>query len=205
MLQSKLFTKTQKTVSVDEISKNAQLLTRGGFIYKNSAGVYTYLPLGWRVIERIASIIREEMDAINGVELFMPALVSKEYLQVTDRWNKEVGFKVVSQTELDKFQVSSFLPAERAGKFQEEYVLGWTHEEVIASIASNYVNSYRDLPFFAYQIQTKFRNEKRPKSGLLRGREFMMKDLYSFHTNQEDLECFYEVVKFAYLRIFERC
>lgn len=198
MLQSKLFTKTQKTVSVDEVSKNAQLLMRGGFIYKNSAGVYTYLPLGWRVIERIASIIREEMNAIDGVELFMPALVNREYLEATGRWDKEVGFKVLSQNEFENLQSTNHKP-------EADFVLGWTHEEVIASIASDYVNSYRDLPFFAYQIQTKFRNEKRPKSGLLRGREFMMKDLYSFHTDQKDLECFYEVVKFAYLRIFERC
>jgi len=202
MRQSKLFTKTQKTVSAGETSKNAQLLTRGGFIYKNSAGIYTYLPLGWRVIEKLSNIIREEMNAIGSVEMFMPALVSKEYLQATDRWDKGVGFKVVSQTDLDKLQAPI---RQLADKLQEEYVLGWTHEEVITVIASNYVNSYRDLPFFTYQIQTKFRNEKRPKSGLLRGREFMMKDLYSFHTDQKDLECFYEVVKFAYLRIFERC
>ena len=205
MLQSKLFTKTQKTVSVDEISKNAQLLIRGGFIYKNSAGVYTYLPLGWRVIEKISAIIREEMNSIGATEMFMPALVNKEYMEATKRWDKEVGFKVVSQLDIDNLTSKTHNLTPKTHNLTPNYVLGWTHEEVIASIVSNYVSSYRDLPFFAYQIQTKFRNEKRPKSGLLRGREFMMKDLYSFHTDQKDLECFYEVVKFAYLRIFERC
>ena len=198
MKQSQLFTKTLKTISKEEISKNAQFLTRGGFIYKNSAGVYTYLPLGLRVIERIAKIIREEMNLIGGVEMLMPALVDKKYMQSTKRWNKDVGFKVISQIDLNKFQASSF-------KFQEDFVLGWTHEEVIAAITSNYVSSYRDLPFYAYQIQTKFRNEKRVKSGLLRGREFMMKDLYSFHANKEDLLEYYDKVKQAYFKIFERC
>jgi len=201
MRQSKLFTKTQKTVSAGETSKNAQLLTRGGFIYKNSAGIYTYLPLGWRVIEKLSNIIREEMNAIGSVEMFMPALVSKEYLQATDRWDKGVGFKVVSQTDLDKLQAPI---RQLADKLQEEYVLGWTHEEVITVIASNYVNSYRDLPFFTYQIQTKFRDEKRAKSGLLRGREFGMKDLYSFHTNEADLEAYYKLAHDAYIKIFKR-
>jgi len=188
MLQSKLFTKTLKEISADETSKNAQLLTRGGFVYKNSAGIYTYLPLGWRVMEKISDIIKEEMDKIGGVQMFMPALVDKKYLEATGRFDKEVGFDVLGKNDKEV-----------------NYSLGWTHEEVLTAIATNFVNSYRDLPFFAYQIQTKFRNEKRPKSGLLRGREFIMKDLYSFHTDQKDLDSFYEIAKSAYLRIFERC
>src|SRR3989338_10369104 len=128
MRQSKLFTKTQKTVSADETSKNAQLLTRGGFVYKNSAGVYTYLPLGWRVIEKLSNIIREEMNTIGSVEIFMPALVSKEYLQATDRWDKEVGFKVVSQLDINNLTPKTY-------NLEPDFALGWTHEEVITAIA----------------------------------------------------------------------
>ncbi len=188
MKLSKLFTKTARENPKDEISINAQLLERGGFIYKNSAGVYTFLPLGWRVIEKIARIIREEMSKIGGVEMLMPALVEKKYLDATKRWDVEIGFEARGKEE------------KKAG-----FVLGWTHEEVLTEIASKFVSSYKDLPFAAYQIQTKFRNEPRAKSGLLRGREFMMKDLYSFHESEEDLWKYYDEVKEAYLRIFHRC
>ncbi len=188
MKQSELFTKTLKEAPKDEVSANAKFLTRGGFIYKNSAGVYTYLPLGWRVIGKIAGIIREEMDAIGGEELQMPAMVEKKYWDTSGRWDVEIGF-------------------EAKGKKEKEpsFVLGWSHEEVLAEIASKYISSYEDLPFYAYQIQTKFRNEPRAKSGLLRGREFTMKDLYSFHTSEDDLSRYYEEVKKAYLKIFSRC
>jgi len=188
MRQSKLFTKTMKAVSAEETAVNAQLLQRGGFSYKNSAGVYTHLPLGWRVMNRISSIIREEMNAIGGVELFMPALVDRKYLDATGRFSVDIGFDAVAK-----------------GEKSANYVMGWTHEEVLTEIASKYVQSWRDLPFSAYQIQTKFRNEARAKSGLLRGREFLMKDLYSFHATEEDLYKYYEEVKGAYLRVFERC
>jgi len=188
MRLSKLFTKTVRENPKDETSVNAQLLERGGFIYKNSAGVYTFLPLGWRVIEKIAHIIREEMNKIGGVEMLMPALVEKKYLDATKRWDVEIGFEVKGKEE------------KKAG-----FVLGWTHEEVLTEIASKFVNSYKDLPFAAYQIQTKFRNEPRAKSGLLRGREFMMKDLYSFHASEDDLWKYYDEVKEAYLRVFHRC
>lgn len=177
-----------KAVSAEETAVNAQLLQRGGFSYKNSAGVYTHLPLGWRVINRVSSIIREEMNAIGGVELFMPALVDRKYLDATGRFSVDIGFDAVAK-----------------GEKNANYVMGWTHEEVLTEIASKYVQSWRDLPFSAYQIQTKFRNEARAKSGLLRGREFLMKDLYSFHATEEDLYKYYEEVKGAYLRIFERC
>lgn len=190
MLQSQLFTKTLKLAPADEPSANAQLLTRGGFVYKNSAGIYTFLPLGWRVIEKICNIIRDEMRAIGGVELFMPALVDKKYLEATGRWGIGIGYKVsTSNSQL----------------VTPNFVLGWTHEEVITAIAAKYVNSYKDLPFAVYQIQTKFRAEPRAKSGLLRGREFLMKDLYSFHTAEKDLFSYYDKVKKAYLRVFKRC
>lgn len=188
MRLSQLFTRTAKENPKDETSANAQLLERGGFIYKNSAGIYTFLPLGWRVIEKIAAIIREEMNKIGGVEMLMPALVEKRYLNATKRWDVEIGFEARGKEE------------KKAG-----FVLGWTHEEVLTEIASKFVSSYKDLPFAAYQIQTKFRNEPRAKSGLLRGREFMMKDLYSFHESEEDLQRFYEEVRAAYLKIFHRC
>lgn len=193
MFQSKLFAKTLKTSLADEPSVNAQLLTRGGFIYKNSAGIYTFLPLGWRVIEKISKIIRQEMSAIGGIELFMPALVEKKYMEATGRWGIEIGFKVAEERDLKKDNLNL------------SYVLGWTHEEVITEIATKFINSYKDLPIAVYQIQTKFRAEPRAKSGLLRCREFLMKDLYSFHTSQEDLFKYYNKVKKAYFRIFSRC
>ncbi|HLD56568.1 MAG TPA: aminoacyl--tRNA ligase-related protein [Candidatus Omnitrophota bacterium] len=187
MKQSQLFTRTLKEAPKDETAANARYLTRGGFIYKNSAGIYSFLPLGWRVLQKIAAIIREEMNAIGGQELLLPALVEKKYLDTTGRWNVDVGFEVKGKED------------ENAG-----FVLGWTHEEVLTAIATKFITSYKDLPFAAYQIQTKFRNEPRAKSGLLRGREFMMKDLYSFHADEADLNRYYEEVKKAYLKIFQR-
>jgi len=188
MRQSQLFGQTLRENPKDETSVNAQLLERGGFVYKNSAGVYSYLPLGWRVFEKIVNIIREEMNAINGQEMFMPALVEKKYLDATGRWDIPIGFEAKGKNE------------KTAG-----FVMGWTHEEVLTAIATKYINSYKDLPFAAYQIQTKFRNEPRAKSGLLRGREFIMKDLYSFHSSETDLWNYYEKVKAAYFKIFNRC
>ena len=185
MRQSKLFGKTIKEVPKDETSINAQLLLRGGFVDKSMAGVYTYLPLGLRTLRKIENIIREEMDAIGGQEILMPALQKKEDWQITGRWDIDVMMKV--RTFFDK-----------------EYGLGWTHEEVITPLAKKYIKSYKDFPFSVYQIQTKFRSEKRAKSGILRGREFSMKDLYSFHTNEEDLDKFYDLAKEAYFKIFER-
>ena len=188
MRQSKLFTKVLKEKPRDEESLNAELLLRGGFAYKNSAGVFTYLPLGWRGIQKISNIIREEMNAIGGEELLMPALVEKKYLDVSGRWDVPVGFEAKVKNET-----------------KASFVLGWTHEEVLTDIVSKYINSYRDLPFAAYQIQTKFRNEPRAKSGLLRGREFIMKDLYSFHADEEDFHKYYDMAAEAYHRVFKRC
>jgi len=188
MRLSKLFTKTSKSVPADEISKNAQLLIRAGFIRKQMAGVYAYLPLGLRVLENIKKIVREEMNAIGGQELMMTTLQSKELWEKTDRWDdKKVDnwfkTKLVNGTELG---------------------LGFSHEEPIVDAVSGYVNSYKDLPFSVYQIQTKFRNELRAKSGLFRGREFIMKDMYSFSLNQDMHVVEYEKVVQAYFKIYDR-
>lgn len=188
MRQSQLFTKTLREAPTDEMALNAQYLIRGGFVFKNSAGVYSLLPLGLRVVQKITQIIREEMNAIGGQELLMPTLVEKKYMEPTGRWNLDVGFF-----------------AKGLNDEEANFVLGWSHEEVLTSIAAKFVSSYKDLPFSAYQIQTKFRNEARAKSGLLRGREFMMKDLYSFHVSEADLSDFYEKSKEAYLNVFNRC
>ncbi|OGN09150.1 MAG: hypothetical protein A3C61_00500 [Candidatus Yanofskybacteria bacterium RIFCSPHIGHO2_02_FULL_39_10] len=192
MKLSQLFTKTLREAPTDETAINAQLLIRGGFIFKNSAGIYSFLPLGLRVLNKISNIIREEMNAIGGQELFMPALVEKKYMEPTGRWNLDVGYYVSDgqQGTSDK---------------QDNFVLGWSHEEVLTAIASKFISSYKDLPFSAYQIQTKFRHEPRAKSGLLRGREFMMKDLYSFHADQKSLDEYYEKAAEAYHKVFERC
>ena len=188
MKQSQLFGKTLREAPKDEISINAKLLERGGFIYKNSSGIYSYLPLGWRVLSKIADIIRKEINAIGGQEMFMPALVEKKYMEPTGRWNLDVGY--FAKNKEDK---------------EPNFVLGWSHEEILTAIASKFISSYKDLPFAAYQIQTKFRHEARAKSGLLRGREFMMKDLYSFHDSEANLNEYYIKVTEAYHKIFERC
>ncbi len=195
---SQLFTKTLREAPADEEAINAKLLIRGGFVYKNSAGIYSFLPLGWRVLTKVANIIREEMNAIGGQELFMPALVEKKYMEPTGRWDLDVGFYVNSSR-------SKASGSSRSLASGEDFVLGWSHEEVLTAIASKFISSYKDLPFSAYQIQTKFRHEARAKSGLLRGREFMMKDLYSFHANEQDLNKHYEEAAKAYYKIFERC
>lgn len=185
MLFSHLFSKTTKAFPKDEEAVNAKYLLRGGFIRKMSAGVFTYLPLAYRVLNKINAIIREEMNAIGGEELLMPALVAKEYWEQSKRWDVDVVYKLKNQ----------------AG---EEFGLGWTHEEVITAIAQHFIQSYKDLPKAVYQIQTKFRSEPRAKNGLLRGREFMMKDLYSFHATKEDLEAYYKKVWKAYEKVFKR-
>lgn len=183
MKQSNLFTKTVKENPKDEKSLNAQLLIRAGFIDKLSSGVYTYLPLGLRVIKNIERIVREEMDKIGGQEILMPSLTPKEIWEKSGRWDVEEAYKILD----------------------EDLALGWTHEEVVTPLMKKHILSGKDLPKYIYQIQTKFRNEPRAKSGLLRGREFIMKDLYSFHETEEDLDDFYEKVKQAYFNVYERC
>jgi len=188
MRTSKLFTKTSKNTPADEVSRNAQLLIRAGYVYKEMAGVYAYLPLGLRVIENIKKIVREEMNAVDGQELIMTNLQDKATWEKTDRWderNVDVWFKTALQdgTELG---------------------LAWSHEEPILKMTQQYVSSYRDLPMSMYQFQVKMRNELRAKSGVMRGREFIMKDMYSLHASQEDCDEYYERVKQAYVKIFDR-
>jgi len=187
MRQSELFTKTLKEWPKDEESWNAKLLVKGGFIRKEMAGVYSYLPLGFRVLKKIEKIIREEMEAIGGQEIFMPALQPKKKWDITGRWNNyDVLFKFKSL--YSKIDIA----------------LGPTHEEIVTPLLKEFIFSYKDLPKYVFQIQTKFRDEKRAKAGLLRGREFVMKDLYSFHADEKDAEIYYEKVKKAYHKIFKK-
>lgn len=185
MLYSQLFPKTKREAPKDEVSVNAQLLTRGGFINKLQSGVYSFLPLGQIVHEKIKSIVRKNMNQIGGQEIQMPALQPKELWIKTGRW--------------DTFD-SMYQFKDQAG---HDLGLAPSHEEVVVKITAEYVRSYKDLPLSLYQIHTKFRAELRSQSGLLRGREFTMKDLYSFHTSEEDLSDYYEIVKGQYLAIFK--
>lgn len=182
---STLFSKTSKQNPTDEISKNAQLLIRAGYVEKVVAGIYNFLPLGVRVINKISQIVREEMNAIGGQEILMPVLHPKENWVKTGRWTSfDVLFRVKGQ----------------AG----EFALGPTHEEIVVPLAQRFISSYSDLPKYVYQIQTKFRDEPRSKSGLLRGREFLMKDLYSLHTSEADLDEYYDKARAAYKKVFKR-
>lgn len=186
MLYSNLFGKTSRNISGDEVSVNAQLLTRGGFINKLSSGIYTLLPLGQIVVTKIAQIVREEMNAAGGQEITMPVLQPKDNWEKTGRWDTlDILYKV----------------KDSSGK---DFALGPTHEEIITPLVKEYLNSYKQLPIYLYQIQTKFRDEPRAKSGLLRGREFLMKDLYSFHETEADFQEYYEKMKKVYLKTFQR-
>ncbi|MDD5433369.1 MAG: His/Gly/Thr/Pro-type tRNA ligase C-terminal domain-containing protein [Candidatus Pacebacteria bacterium] len=187
MKQSQIFTKTQKENPKDEKSINAILLQRAGFIYKEMAGVYSFLPMGLIVLNKITNIVREEMQAIGGQEVNLSVLQPKALWQKTDRWDKGIGQEVMYKV-----------------KDETEVGLGPTHEEMLTDIIKNYIESFDDLPLAVFQIQTKFRKEARAKSGLLRGREFLMKDLYSFHSSQDDFKNYYETVKQAYFKVFER-
>ncbi len=188
MLQSKLFTKTKKEAPSDEVSRNAELLIRAGYIYKEMAGVYTFLPLGLRVLNNITKIVREEMNAIGGQEMLLSALQDRSLWEKTDRWSDDM---------VDNWFKTELKAGGTTG-------LGITHEEPLTRIMSEYISSYRDLPTSAYQFQTKFRNEMRAKSGIMRGREFLMKDLYSFSKNEEEHQAFYELSKIAYKKVYQR-
>lgn len=188
MFQSKLFTKTRKNSPKDEVSKNADLLIRGGFIHKEMAGVYSYLPLGLKVLNNINSIIRYEMNKINGQEVLLTTLQDKNIWQTSDRWSDE---------NVDNWFKSKFINGTEVG-------LGWTHEEEVTSLMKEFIKSYKDLPVLVFQIQNKFRNEKRAKSGIMRGKEFLMKDLYSFSSNEKEHEEIYEKIKKSYLNIFKK-
>ncbi len=188
MRLSKTFVKTLREAPKDETAKNGALLTQAGYIHKEMAGVYDYLPLGLRVIENLKGIIREELNKLGCEELSMSALQNPELWEKTGRFS-DAEVDIWFKTELAGGGILGLAP---------------THEEPMVNLARKYVTSYKDLPFATYQFQNKFRNELRAKSGILRGREFLMKDLYSFHTSEADLDRFYEQVEGAYARIFER-
>ena len=188
MRLSQLFTKTSKNVPADEEARNAQLLIQAGFIHKEMAGVYAYLPLGLMVLENIKQIVREEMNNVGGQEVMMTTLQPRDIWEKTDRWD-------------DKKVDNWFKTKLKSGT---ELGVGLTHEEPIVDALSTYVSSYKDLPLYVYQIQNKFRNELRAKSGLLRGREFVMKDMYSLARTQEEHEKLYDKAVEAYHRVYER-
>ncbi len=188
MRSSQLFTKTSKTAPADEVAKNAQLLIRAGYVYKEMAGVYAYLPLGLRVLDKIKQIVREEMDAIGGQELIMTGLQRREVWEKTGRWDDEVVDVWFKSTLKDGTDVG----------------FGWSHEEPIVEMLKHHLESYKDLPMNVYQFQTKLRNELRAKSGIMRGREFVMKDMYSCSLDAEQHEAFYQASIDAYKRVYDR-
>lgn len=188
MRVTNVFTKTSKTAPADEVAKNAQLLIRAGFVYKEMAGVYTYLPYGKRVLEKITQIVREEMNAIGGNEVSMTALQQKDVWEASGRWSDDV-LDVWFKTKLANGSELGLAP---------------THEEPLTRMMKVFISSYKDLPVYPYQFQIKFRNELRSKSGLMRGREFWMKDLYSFSRTQEEHDAFYERAAEAYGRVYDR-
>ncbi|MBI2506864.1 MAG: prolyl-tRNA synthetase, partial [Candidatus Colwellbacteria bacterium] len=185
MRQSELFTKTRRTPPKDEVSRNGRLLIQAGYINKEVAGIYDYLPLGLRVLKKIENIIREEMNNIGGQEIFMTTLQDPELWKKSGRWDD----KAVT----DWFKTRN-----------DEFGLSNTHEEPLANLLKNHIASYKDLPVYIYQFQTKLRRELRAKSGLMRVREFIMKDLYSFSRSEKEFKEFYEKCANAYLKIFRR-
>jgi prolyl-tRNA synthetase len=188
MKQSHLFTRTRREAPKDEVAKNAELLIRAGYISKDMAGVYSFLPLGVRTLNKIVGVIREEMDAIGGQEIHLTALQDKKTWETTGRWSDEV---------VDNWFKTKL-------KNDSEVGLAFTHEEPLTLLMKDHIRSFRDLPALPYQFQTKFRNEARAKSGILRGREFLMKDLYTFSRDTAEHEGLYERAKQAYRRIFDR-
>lgn len=188
MKQSQLFTRTRREAPRDEVSKNAQLLIRAGYIHKEMAGVYSFLPLGLRTLNKIVGIIREEMNAIGGVEVNLSSLQEKSKWESTNRWD---------DAAVDNWFKTKFKNGSETG-------LAFTHEEPLTALLKDHIHSFRDLPRAIYQFQTKFRNEERAKSGIMRCREFLMKDLYSFNVDDKAHQDFYEKAKQAYIRIFDR-
>lgn len=188
MRHSNIFTKTRKEYPSDEVAKNAQMLIQAGFIHKEMAGVYAYLPLGLRVIEKLKNIAREEMNAARGQEIQMTTLQKKETWEKTDRWSDE---------QVDVWFKSKLANGTDIG-------FGWSHEEPITDMMIHFINSYKNLPVYVYQFQTKLRNELRAKSGIMRGREFLMKDLYSYNTNEIEHAAFYQNMIEAYTKFYDR-
>ncbi|MDQ3075528.1 MAG: His/Gly/Thr/Pro-type tRNA ligase C-terminal domain-containing protein [bacterium] len=188
MRQSKLFTKTRKDAPADEVAKNAELLIRGGFIHKEMAGVYSFLPLGLRVINKIENIIRDEMDKVGGAEMRTSVLQNKEVWEKTNRWDDEI---------VDNWFKTNL-------KNGGELGLSFTNEEAYSNILKQYISSYKDLPVYPYDFKSIFRNETRSKSGIMRGREFYWKALYSFSKDEAEHNTFYESMKVAYQNVFKR-
>ncbi|MCX6752989.1 MAG: His/Gly/Thr/Pro-type tRNA ligase C-terminal domain-containing protein [Candidatus Nomurabacteria bacterium] len=188
MRQSKLFSKTRKEAPADEIAKNAELLIRGGFIYKEMAGVYTLLPLGLRVINKIEQIVRDEMNMVGGMEMRTSIIQAKEVWEKTNRWDDEI---------VDNWFKTKLKNGGEVG-------LSFTNEEAHSNILKQYVNSYKDLPVYVYDFKNIFRNETRSKSGILRGREFYWKALYSFSKSETEHNEFYEKAKIAYKNVFQK-
>jgi prolyl-tRNA synthetase len=188
MRQSQLFTRTKKEAPADEVSKNAEFLIRGGFIHKEMAGAYDYLPLGLKVLKKIENIIREEMNAIGGQEVLMTTLQNPETWKKSNRWDDAV---------VDNWFKSKLASGGDVG-------IANTHDEPITDMLTHFLGSYKDLPVYIYQFQTKFRNELRVKSGIMRVKEFIMKDLYSFNKTEEEFKDFYEKFAAAYTKIFKR-
>ncbi|OYW41822.1 prolyl-tRNA synthetase, partial [Candidatus Saccharibacteria bacterium 32-45-3] len=187
MKRSNLFVQTFKEIPADETSRNAQLLIRAGYVYKVMAGVYAYTPLGLRILENIKQIVREEMDAVDGQELIMSSLQKRETWEATGRWDDDV---------VDIWFKSKLKDGTDVG-------FGWSHEEAIVEMMKQYIKSYKDLPQSVYQFQTKLRNEVRAKSGIMRGREFIMKDMYSFARNSEEHQEIYEKISKAFFMSVE--
>lgn len=188
MRRSQLFSKTRRETPADEASLGAQLLIRAGYVHKEMAGVYSLLPLGKRTLDNIVAVIRDEMNSIGGQEVVMTTLQDRELWQITERWDSEtvdVWFKTTLQNG-------------------HQLGLAWSHEEPMTRAVAQFVNSHRDLPIYVYQFQNKLRNELRAKSGLLRAREFLMKDLYSFCRSREEHEGFYQLISQAYMRVYDR-
>ena len=188
MRLSHTFTRTRKQAPADEVAHNAQLLIRAGYVHKTMAGVYSYTPLGLAVLENIKQIVREEMNRIRSQELLMSTLQRQELWQETGRWSDEL---------VDVWFKSHLQDGTEVG-------FGWTHEEPIIELLRSYLKSYKDLPISVYQFQNKLRNELRAKSGIMRGREFIMKDMYSIHASKEDLDAYYQAVIEAYKRCYNR-
>ena len=188
MRMSQNFTKTRKEAPADESARNAQLLIRAGYVYKVMAGVYAYTPLGLKVIENIKQLIRDEMDGLGSQELLMTSLQNKKPWETTGRWDEKVVDVWFKSTMQDGTEVG----------------FGWSHEEAILEMLRQYIASYNDFPISVYQFQTKLRNELRAKSGIMRGREFLMKDMYSLHATEQDMNAYYDKVIASYNRIFDK-
>ncbi len=188
MRHTNIFTKTRKEYPKDELAKNAQILIKAGFVHKEMAGVYSYMPFGIRVLENIKKIAREEMNAQEGQEMIMSSLQKKDIWELTDRWDDE---------KVDIWFKSQLKNGTDIG-------FGWSHEEPVTDMMRNFIASYKDLPIYTYQFQTKFRNELRSKSGIMRGREFVMKDLYSYSKNEEEHLMFYNNMINSYMNFYKR-